>query len=46
MFGLALGGASGVDSVIKYFNTETVDAVLHCGVDRIDALGSAHVRHV
>jgi hypothetical protein len=45
MLGLALGGASGVDSVIKYFNTETVD-VLHCGVVRIDALGSAHVRHV
>lgn len=46
MFGLALGGASGVDSVIKYFHTETVDAVLHCGVNNINALGSAHVRHV
>ena len=46
MFGLALGGASGVDSVIKYFHTETVDAVLHSGVDGIKALGSAHVRHV
>ena len=46
MFGLALGGASGVDSVIKYFHTETVDTVLHCGVDSIKALGRAQVRHV
>lgn len=46
MFGLALGGASGVDSVIKYFHTETVDTVLHCGVDSIKALGKTHVRHV
>lgn len=46
MFGLALGGASGVDSVIKYFHIETVDTVLHCGVDSIRALGKAHVRRV
>lgn len=46
MFGLALGGASGLDSVIKYFHRETVDTVLHCGVDRIDALGSAHVSRI
>lgn len=46
MFGLALGGASGVDSVIKYFHTETVDTVLHCGVDSIKALGSSHVRRI
>ncbi len=46
MFGLALGGASGVDSVIKYFHEETVDTVLHCGVNSIKALGSAHVRRI
>ena len=46
MYGLTLGGASGVDSVIRYFHTETVDTVLHCGVGKIAALGSAHVRHV
>lgn len=46
MFGLALGGASGVDSVIKYFHEETVDTTLHCGVDGIKKLGKAHVRHV
>jgi hypothetical protein len=38
--------AGGVDNVTRYFHTETVDAVLHCGVDTIAALGSAHVRHV
>ena len=46
MFGLALGGASGVDSVIRYFHTETVDTVLHCGVDSIKALGKTHVRRI
>jgi hypothetical protein len=35
-----------VDSVIRYFHAETVDTVLHCGVDKIAALGSAHVRQV
>lgn len=46
MFGLALGGASGVDSVIKYFHTETVDTVRHCNVDSIKAFGKTHVRHL
>ncbi|MGH6617971.1 MAG: alpha-hydroxy-acid oxidizing protein [Alphaproteobacteria bacterium] len=46
MYGLTLGGASGVDSVIKYFHTETVDTVLHCGVDKIAAHGNAHIRQV
>lgn len=44
MYGLALGGASGVDSVIRYFHRETVDTVLHCGVSRIADLSGAHVR--
>ena len=43
MFGLAAGGASGVDSVLRYFHQETVDGVLHSGVDNIDKLNSSHV---
>jgi hypothetical protein len=31
---------------MRYFRTGTVDTMLHCGVDTIAALGSAHVRHV
>jgi lactate oxidase len=46
MFGLATGGASGVDSVIRYFHTETVDAVLHSGVDSIAKLSGEHVRRI
>ncbi|MGE3290032.1 MAG: alpha-hydroxy acid oxidase [Geminicoccaceae bacterium] len=46
MYGLTLGGASGVDSVIGYFHTETVDTVLHCGVGSIGELDRTHVRHV
>lgn len=45
MYGLNLGGASGVDSVLRYFRRETVDATLHCGVDAVAKLGAAHVRH-
>ena len=44
MFGLALGGASGVDSVIRFLHRETVDTALHCGVNRIVDLDSKHVR--
>lgn len=46
MFGLAAGGASGVDSVLRYFQTETVDGVLHSGVDSIAKLSGAHVLRV
>lgn len=46
MYGLNLGGASGVDSVLAYFRNETVDTTLHCGVDALAKLGKAHVRHV
>ena len=46
MFGLAAGGASGVDSVLRYFQTETVDGVLHSGVDSIARLSEAHVMRV
>ena len=44
MFGLAAGGAGGVDSVLKYFHAETVDGVLHSGVDSIARLSDEHVR--
>lgn len=43
MYGLAVGGASGVDSVIEYFRRETVDTMLHLGARRIADLGSKHV---
>ncbi|UXH76506.1 alpha-hydroxy-acid oxidizing protein [Roseateles amylovorans] len=46
MYGLNLGGASGVDSVLAYFRRETVDTTLHCGVNAVSKLGRAHVRHV
>ncbi|CAG9933343.1 protein of unknown function [Candidatus Nitrotoga arctica] len=44
MFGLTLGGASGVDSVINYLRRETVNTVLHLGANRIGALGRQHLR--
>lgn len=46
MFGLAAGGASGVDSVPRHFQTETVGGVLHSGVDGIARLGGNHVMRV
>jgi len=46
MYGLNLGGASGVDSVLSYFRNETVDTTLHCGVDALAKLGKGHVRQV
>ncbi|HRO60827.1 MAG TPA: alpha-hydroxy acid oxidase [Burkholderiaceae bacterium] len=44
MYGLALGGASGVDSVVEFFRRETVDTMLHLGVDRIAALDPKYIR--
>lgn len=44
MYGLAVGGASGVDSVIRFLRRETVDTALHCGVNRIGDLGRKHVQ--
>lgn len=44
MFGLALGGASGVDSVIEYLRRETVNTFLHLGANRLGELRSEHVR--
>ena len=44
MYGLALGGASGVDSMIDFSHRETIDMMLHLGVERIDALDPKHIR--
>lgn len=46
MYSLCLGGASGVDSLMQYFARETTNTVLHCGVDAISKLSSAHVRAI
>jgi lactate oxidase len=43
MYGLTLGGASGVDSVIKFMHREMVDTLLHCGVNRPSELTRSHV---
>jgi lactate oxidase len=43
MFGLALGGTSGVDSVINYLRSETVNTLLHLGASRLGELRSEHV---
>lgn len=40
---LALGGAGGINGLMEYFQRETVDAMLHCGVNSIGELGEAHV---
>ncbi|AIL62332.1 alpha-hydroxy-acid oxidizing protein [Pseudomonas alkylphenolica] len=44
MFGLALEGASGVDSVIDYLHRETVNTLLHLGANNLGELRSEHVR--
>jgi lactate oxidase len=43
MYGLAVGGASGVDSVIKFMLNELVDTMLHCGANRLSDLNGSHV---
>jgi lactate oxidase len=45
-WGLTVGGPGGVAGVLDYFNRETVNTMLHCGVDSVKALGRAHVRQV
>lgn len=46
MYGLAVGGASGVNGVMEFMNRELVNTVLHCGVDSIAKLNESHVRRV
>lgn len=43
MYALALGGAKGVDSLLKFLHTELVETMLHLGVSRLDDLGPSHV---
>ena len=46
MYSLALGGASGVDSVMKFFRKELTDTMLHCGVYKVSELNGTHVRRI
>jgi len=46
MYSLVLGGASGVDSVMRYFRRELADTMLHCGVSKISELKGSHVQRV
>jgi len=43
MYALTLGGASGVDSVIRFMLNELVDTMLHCGAGRLSDLNRSHV---
>lgn len=44
MYGLTVGGASGVNSVMEFMQRELVNTVLHSGVDSISKLDATHVR--
>jgi lactate oxidase len=44
MYGLTVGGAGGVNSVMEFMNRELVNTVLHSGVDSIGKLSEKHVR--
>lgn len=44
MYGLAVGGAGGVNGVMEFMNRELVNTVLHCGVESIGKLNESHVR--
>lgn len=46
MYGLTLGGAGGVNSVMEFMQRELVNTVLHSGVDSISKLNESHVRRV
>jgi isopentenyl diphosphate isomerase/L-lactate dehydrogenase-like FMN-dependent dehydrogenase len=43
MYALVLGGASGVDSVIRFIHNELVDTMLHCGAGRLADLNRSHI---
>ncbi|SHG78198.1 alpha-hydroxy acid oxidase [Pollutimonas bauzanensis] len=43
MYGLAVGGAGGVNSVMEFMQRELVNTVLHSGVDSIAKLDATHV---
>jgi lactate oxidase len=44
MYGLTVGGAGGVNSVMEFMQRELINTVLHSGVDSIGKLGEAHIR--
>lgn len=44
MYGLTVGGAGGVNSVMEFMQRELVNTVLHSGVDSIAKLDGTHVR--
>lgn len=44
MYGLTVGGAGGVNSVINFMQGELVNTVLHSGVDSIAKLDGSHIR--
>lgn len=44
MYGLTVGGAGGVNSVIEFMQRELVNTVLHSGVDSTAKLDGTHVR--
>lgn len=46
MYGLTVGGAGGVNSVINFMQRELVNTVLHSGVDSIAKLDGSHVQSV
>ncbi len=43
MYALALGGAQGVDSLLKFLHTELIETMLHLGVSRPGDLSRSHV---
>lgn len=43
MYSLALGGAKGVDSLLKFLHTELVETMLHLGAGRLGDLGRSHL---
>jgi lactate oxidase len=45
-YGLRVGGAGGLDGVMKFFRRELANTMLHLGTSRIDDLGPQHVRRI
>lgn len=43
MYSLALGGAKGVDSLLKFLHTELIETMMHLGVSRLGELDRSHV---
>jgi isopentenyl diphosphate isomerase/L-lactate dehydrogenase-like FMN-dependent dehydrogenase len=41
---LTVGGAGGVAGLMSYFQNELLSTMLHCGADKLAALGRGHVQ--